>query len=108
MANTVVEIARSPGDLVVITAEYDASLNIRGFEIANNGGSTVTATVTKDGVQGSWQLVAGPGETASDTVPANLVSFALDDVGGVAIPHVTLGPYWVGYFDVWHWLVTVA
>ena len=107
MANTVVEIARSSDDLVVITVEYANNLNIRGFTITNNGGSTVTATVTKP-PSGSWQLVAAAGQTASDTVPANLVSFALDDVGGVAYPHVTLGPYWTGYFDVWHLLVVTG
>ena len=107
MANTAVELARSPGDLVVITAEYDGNRWVRRFTITNNGGSTVTATVTKP-PSGNWQLVAAPGQTATDTVPANLVSFPLDDAGQVAYPHVTLGPYWVGYFDVWHVLVVMG
>ena len=106
MANTVIEIARSPDNLIVIEVEYAANLNIRAFTITNNSGSTVTATITKDS-GGSWSLVASPGQTASDTVPANLVSFADDGTGVPAIPHVTLGSYWAGYFDVWHWVVTV-
>jgi len=104
----VVEIARSPDDAVVIDAEYDANRWVRRFTITNNGGSTVTATVYKPSVGGEWSLVAAPGQTASDTVPANLVSFPLDDAGQVAYPHVTLGPYWVGYFDVWHVLVVMG
>ena len=100
------EIARSPGDAVVIEVGYDSnSFDIRSFTITNNGGGTVTATVTKSGV-GNWSLVAGPGETASDTVPANLVSFEDDGTGAPAIPHVTLGRWWWGEFGIWHWLVT--
>lgn len=106
MANVTVEIARSSDDLVVIEVTYaDNNFNIRGFTITNGGGSTVTATITKP-PSGSWSLVAGPGETASDTVPANLVSFEDDGTGVPAIPHVILGPWWWGEFGIWHWLVT--
>lgn len=105
MPNIDREIARSPDDLIVIEVTYDSnSFNIRGFTITNGGGSTVTATVTKP-PSGSWSLVAAPGQTASDTVPANLVSFEDDGTGVPAIPHVTLGPYWWGDFGIWHWLV---
>ena len=106
MANITTEIARSSGDLIIIEVTYnDANFNIRGFTITNNGGSTVTATVTKPPT-GSWQLIAGPNEIASDTVPANLVSFEDDGTGVPAIPHVTLGPFWWGDFGIWHWVVT--
>lgn len=106
MATTNREIARSPDNRVIIEVEYDtSSYNIRGFTIINNGGSIVIATVTKPPL-GSWSLTANPGQTASDTVPANLVSFENDGTGNPAIPHVTLGPFWYGEFGIWHWVVT--
>lgn len=108
MATTSVEIARSPDDLVVIEVEYTTNnFNIRGFTITNNGGGTVTATVTKP-PSGSWSLVAPPGQTVNDSVPANLVSFEDDGTGSPAIPWVGLLPYWWGEFGIWHWLVTVT
>jgi hypothetical protein len=106
VANTVVEIARSPDNAVIITAEYDNGWGIRAFTITNGGGSTVTATVTKPSVGGSWSLVAPPGQTVRDTVPANLVAFEDDGTGVPAIPHVTLLPYWWAEFGIWHVVVT--
>lgn len=102
------EIARSLDNAVFISVSYDdRTFDIRGFTITNNGGSTVTAVVTKDGVQGSWSLSAGPGQTASDTVPANLVAFDDDGTGNPAIPFSTLGaPVWYGEFGIWNWVVT--
>ncbi len=107
MANTTVRIAQSVDGSVAIDAEYAANFNIRSFTITNGGGGTVTATVTKDGTQGSWTLSAGPGQTASDTLPANLVAFPDDGTGNPAIPSVVPIPrYWVGEFGVWRWVVT--
>jgi len=53
MANTVVEIAQSYGDVVSIDAEYDNNENIRAFTITNNGTKTVTAVVTKPSTGGA-------------------------------------------------------
>jgi hypothetical protein len=107
MANTTKQIASTSNGLVTIDVTYDNnSYSIRGFTITNNGSSTVTATVTKPSVGGSWSLVAGPGQTVSDTVPANLVSFEDDGTGNPAIPWVILLPYWWGEFGIWHWVVT--
>lgn len=100
------EIARSSDGLIIIEVGYnDANNNIRSFTITNNSGGTVTATITKP-PSGSWSLTANPGQTVSDTVPANLVSFENDDTGNPAIPWVTLGPYWWGDWGIWHWVVT--
>lgn len=103
------EIARSLNNAVVIEVSYDSnSFDVRGFTITNNGGGTVTAVVTKDGVQGSWSLSAGPGQTASDTTPANLVAFDDDGTGNPAIPFSTLSaPIWYGEFGIWNWVVTI-
>jgi hypothetical protein len=108
MATVSREIARSLDNTVVIEVSYDTDgFDVRGFTITNNGGGTVTATVTKDGVQGSWSLSAGPGQTVSDNVPANLVAFDDDGTGNPAIPFSTLSvPIWYGEFGIWNWVVT--
>jgi hypothetical protein len=106
MANTVVQIAASSDGRVTIDAEYDNSWGIRAFTITNNGGGTVTATVTKPSTGGSWSLIAAPGQTVRDTVPANLVAFEDDGTGVPAIPWVTLLPYWRGEFGIWRIEVT--
>ena len=106
MANTKVQIARSPNGLITIDAEYDNGWGIRAFTITNNGNGTVTATVTKPSTGGSWSLVAGPNQTVRDTVPANLVAFPDDGTGSPAIPWVTLLPYWRGEFGIWRIEVT--
>lgn len=107
MANVTKQIAAN--DNVSIDVIYaDNTLGIRGFTITNNSSSTVTATVTKPSTGGSWSLVAGPGQIASDTVPANLISFEDDGTGSPAIPWVTLLPYWWAEFGIWHVLVVIG
>lgn len=101
------EIARSLDNAVVIEVSYDTNgFDVRGFTITNHGGGTVTAIVYKDGVQGSWSLSAGPGQTVSDTTPANLVAFDDDGTGNPAIPFSTISvPVWYGEFGIWRWVV---
>lgn len=108
MANTTARIAASTDGLVTIDVEYAANFDIRRFTITNGGGSsTVTAIVYKDGVSGSWSLSAPPGQTVSDTTPANLVAFPNDGTGNPAIPFSTLSaPVWYGEFGIWRWVVT--
>lgn len=109
MANVITQIAASSDGLVTISVEYsDNGYGIRAFTITNNGGGTVTAVVTKPSTGGSWSLIAGPGQTVRDTVPANLVVFEDDGTGNPAIPWVTLLPYWYGEFGIWHVVVTIT
>jgi hypothetical protein len=108
VANTIQQIAASSDGLVTIDVEYTSTYSIRAFTITNNGGGTVTATVTKSSTGGSWSLIAGPGQTASDTLPNNLVTFEDDGTGNPAIPWVTLLPYWYGEFGIWRVVVTVT
>src|SRR5512142_960706 len=98
MATLTGEIARSLDGRVIISVDYEShGFDIRRFTITNGGGGTVSATVYKDGVAGSWSLVAPPGQTVSDTTPANLVSFPDDGTGVPAIPFSTLSvPIWYG------------
>ncbi len=108
MATLTARIASSVDGSVAIDAEYNSNgFDIRAFILTNNGGGTMTVTVTKDGTQGSWTLTAGPGQTVRDTLPANLVSFPDDGTGNPAIPSaIPIPSYWVGEFGIWHWLVT--
>lgn len=101
------EIARSLDNSVVIEASYDSrTFDIRSFTITCAAGRTATATVTKDGTSGSWTLVGIPGQSVTDTLPANLVAFPDDGTGNPAIPFSTISvPVWYGEFGVWRWVV---
>lgn len=108
MPNLSAEVARSLDNGVVISATYDSrTFSVRGFTITCAAGRSATATVTKDGTAGTWSLVGLPGQSVSDTLPANLVAFPDDGTGAPAIPFSTLStPVWYGEFGVWRWVVT--